>query len=81
MFNDIACAVKGTESYKELFEGEEKNVLIVDLDVHQGNGTAKIFESDKNVIAIIHGDRIIRGRQRWRFTISRYRTSAKTRNI
>ena len=59
VFNDIACAVRVAQrDYKELFEGEEKNVLIVDLDVHQGNGTAKIFENDKNVITYsIHGDR------------------------
>ena len=59
VFNDIACAVRVAQrDYKELFEGEEKNVLIVDLDVHQGNGTARIFENDKNVITYsIHGDR------------------------
>ena len=59
VFNDIACAVKVAQrDYEELFEGEDRNVLIVDLDVHQGNGTAKIFENDKNIITYsIHGDR------------------------
>ena len=59
VFNDIACAVRVAQrDYKELFEGEDRNVLIVDLDVHQGNGTAKIFENDKNIITYsIHGDR------------------------
>ena len=59
VFNDIACAVRVAQrDYEELFEGEDRNVLIVDLDVHQGNGTAKIFENDKNIITYsIHGDR------------------------
>ena len=31
-------------------------MLIVDLDVHQGNGTAKIFESDPRVFTFsMHG--------------------------
>ena len=33
-----------------------KKILIVDLDVHQGNGTASIFKNDKNVFTIsFHG--------------------------
>ncbi|WP_062056928.1 histone deacetylase [Aquimarina longa] len=33
-----------------------KKILIVDLDVHQGNGTAKIFENDTTVFTFsIHG--------------------------
>ena len=33
-----------------------KQVLVVDLDVHQGNGTAKIFESDPRVFTFsMHG--------------------------
>ena len=32
-------------------------VLVVDLDVHQGNGTAKIFENDSNVFTFsMHGE-------------------------
>ena len=30
-------------------KGYAKNVLIVDLDVHQGNGTSDIFKNDKSV--------------------------------
>jgi acetoin utilization deacetylase AcuC-like enzyme len=33
------------ESYSDIVQ----NVLVVDLDVHQGNGTAAIFENDENV--------------------------------
>ena len=33
-----------------------KQILIVDLDVHQGNGTAKIFENDPRVFTFsMHG--------------------------
>ena len=33
-----------------------KKILIVDLDVHQGNGTASIFKNDKNVFTLsFHG--------------------------
>ncbi len=41
IFNDIAIATN-----ELLYEGLVRKVLIVDLDVHQGNGTAKIFEGD-----------------------------------
>lgn len=44
MINDVAVASK-----KLLTEGLAKKVLIVDLDVHQGDGTAKIFESEPRV--------------------------------
>jgi acetoin utilization deacetylase AcuC-like enzyme len=42
-FNDVAVAVRVLQS-----RGIER-VAIVDLDVHQGNGTAFIFESDDRV--------------------------------
>ena len=33
-----------------------KNILIIDLDVHQGNGTAKLFENKSNVFTFsMHG--------------------------
>lgn len=35
-----------------------KRILIVDLDVHQGNGTAEIFEKDERVFTFsMHGDK------------------------
>jgi acetoin utilization deacetylase AcuC-like enzyme len=53
VFNDLAVA-----SRKALIEGWAKRILIVDLDVHQGNGTAKIFEDDNNVFTLsVHGER------------------------
>lgn len=53
VFNDLAVA-----SRKATAEGLAKKILIVDLDVHQGNGTAKIFEDEPNVFTLsIHGER------------------------
>jgi acetoin utilization deacetylase AcuC-like enzyme len=53
VFNDLAVA-----SRKALAEGLAKKILIVDLDVHQGNGTAKIFEDDTNIFTLsVHGER------------------------
>src|SRR5206468_4364360 len=42
-FNDVAVAVRVLQS------GGIERVAIVDLDVHHGNGTAFIFESDDRV--------------------------------
>ena len=44
VFNDLAVA-----SRKARLEGRAEKILIIDLDVHQGNGTAKIFEDEPNV--------------------------------
>lgn len=51
ILNDFAVA--GTHL---LAEGKVSQILIVDLDVHQGNGTAKIFEREKRVFTFsMHG--------------------------
>lgn len=42
--NDVAVAVKMLRQ-----EAGIRHILIIDLDVHQGNGTAHIFEQDRNV--------------------------------
>lgn len=53
IFNDFAIAANLLLYRKEL-----KKILIVDLDVHQGNGTAKIFENDERVFTFsMHGER------------------------
>jgi acetoin utilization deacetylase AcuC-like enzyme len=44
IFNDLAVATKVLQQ-----EGLVKKVLIIDLDVHQGDGTAAIFQDDPNV--------------------------------
>ena len=44
VFNDVAVAAKYLQS-----KGYVKNILVVDLDVHQGNGTSEIFKNDRSV--------------------------------
>lgn len=44
LLNDIAVAIK-----KLLKEGRIKRALVIDLDAHQGNGTASIFRGDRRV--------------------------------
>jgi acetoin utilization deacetylase AcuC-like enzyme len=53
VFNDVAVAVR-------VLKREEKirRALVVDLDVHQGNGTAAIFEGEEDVFTFsMHGER------------------------
>lgn len=51
IYNDIAIATNIL-----LKEGTFSKILIVDLDVHQGNGTAKIFENEPRVFTFsMHG--------------------------
>ena len=47
VFNDVAVA---TSYLKKKYN--YKKILILDLDVHQGDGTAKIFESDHSVFTV-----------------------------
>ena len=52
LLNDVAVA-SNFLLHKKLAE----RILIIDLDVHQGNGTAKIFENEKKVFTFsMHGD-------------------------
>ena len=44
VFNDVAVGAKYLQK-----KGYARKILIVDLDVHQGNGTAKIFKDDNSV--------------------------------
>lgn len=51
LLNDFAVAANYL-----LHTGKAKKILIVDLDVHQGNGTAKIFEQKEEVFTFsMHG--------------------------
>jgi len=53
VFNDVAVA-----SLVLLAEGAARNILVVDLDVHQGDGTADILAGDPRVFTFsMHGDR------------------------
>jgi len=53
VLNDVAVAVRVLQH-----EGRIRRALVVDLDVHQGNGTAAIFEGDADVFTFsMHGER------------------------
>ena len=58
VFNDIAVTARVL--HMEHFRQTKKTlqVLVVDLDVHQGNGTASIFANDPSVFTLsLHGEK------------------------
>jgi acetoin utilization deacetylase AcuC-like enzyme len=51
VFNDVAVAIRVLQR-----EGRVRRIAILDLDVHQGNGTAAIFADDTDVFTFsMHG--------------------------
>jgi acetoin utilization deacetylase AcuC-like enzyme len=51
VFNDVAVAVRTLQG-----EGGIRRVAVLDLDVHQGDGTASIFRGDPSVFTLsVHG--------------------------
>jgi acetoin utilization deacetylase AcuC-like enzyme len=51
VFNDIAVAIRWART-----EGGIQRAAVLDLDVHQGDGTAQIFQDDPAVLTIsVHG--------------------------
>lgn len=47
VFNDIAVAIQSLRSH-----GRIERAAVIDLDVHQGDGTAQIFENDPGVLTV-----------------------------
>lgn len=53
VFNDVAVAVRVLQADRRI-----ETVLIIDLDVHQGDGTAQIFSTDERVFtASLHAEK------------------------
>lgn len=53
VLNDVAVAIRELQR-----RGRLRRALVIDLDVHQGNGTAAIFADDPDVFTFsMHGDR------------------------
>lgn len=51
VFNDVAVAARALQA-----ENRARRVVVLDLDVHQGNGTAAIFRGDDTVFTLsVHG--------------------------
>lgn len=60
VFNDLAVAAR-----RLLDRGSVGRVLVFDVDVHQGDGTAAIFEGDDRVFTCsLHGEKNFPGRKR-----------------
>ncbi|MCE2389881.1 MAG: histone deacetylase [Proteobacteria bacterium] len=53
VFNDVAVAIRAARA-----QGRLRRALVVDLDVHQGNGTAAVFAGDPETYTFsVHGAR------------------------
>jgi acetoin utilization deacetylase AcuC-like enzyme len=53
VFNDVAVAARVLQR-----DGIARRIAVIDLDVHQGNGTAAIFAGDESVFTFsMHGDK------------------------
>ncbi|MEM1304312.1 MAG: histone deacetylase [Planctomycetota bacterium] len=53
VFNDVAVAIRAAQA-----DGRAGRCLILDCDVHQGNGTAALFSGDASVFTLsVHGAR------------------------
>lgn len=58
VFNDMAVAARVMQQEWAWAYRQPLQVLILDLDVHQGNGTAKVFADDPSVFTVsLHGAR------------------------
>ena len=58
VFNDVAVAARLMQAEWHRHHRTLLRVAVIDLDVHQGNGTAAIFRDDPTVFTLsLHGDR------------------------
>ncbi len=65
VFNDIAVAARSLQQ-KEAAQGRRMDVLVIDLDVHQGDGTATITAGDSSIFTLS-----LQGRDNYPFTRAR----------
>lgn len=58
VFNDIAVAARLMQAEMHRRQRRALNVVVIDLDVHQGDGTAAIFADDASVFTLsLHGEK------------------------
>jgi acetoin utilization deacetylase AcuC-like enzyme len=58
VFNDAAVATRLMQAEHARYRRQPLKVAIIDLDVHQGNGTARIFRDDPTVFTLsLHGQK------------------------
>lgn len=56
VFNDVAVAARLMQAEWHRHHRQLLRVMVIDLDVHQGNGTASIFRDDETVFTLsLHG--------------------------
>jgi acetoin utilization deacetylase AcuC-like enzyme len=56
IFNDVAVAARLMQAERHRTHRQLLRVAVIDLDVHQGNGTAAIFQDDPTVFTLsLHG--------------------------
>jgi acetoin utilization deacetylase AcuC-like enzyme len=57
VYNDVAVAARSMQA-----EGRVERVVVIDCDVHQGNGTAEITQDDPTIFTFsIHGEKYLAG--------------------
>jgi len=58
VFNDVAVAIRSAQATPSTRGRPALTAAVIDLDVHQGNGTASIFEDDRSVFTLsLHGEK------------------------
>jgi acetoin utilization deacetylase AcuC-like enzyme len=58
VFNDAAITAKTLQAEHFAATGQHLRVAVVDLDVHQGDGTAQICEGDTHIFTLsLHGEK------------------------
>ncbi len=58
VFNDVATSARLMQTEHHSGHAQAMQVAIIDLDVHQGNGTASIFRDDPSVFTLsVHGQK------------------------
>jgi len=58
VFNDVAVATRVLQHERMAAQGRRLRVAVIDLDVHQGNGTAHLFQGDDSVFTLsLHGEK------------------------
>jgi acetoin utilization deacetylase AcuC-like enzyme len=56
VFNDVAIASRAIQIQLQCVLGRKARIVVIDLDVHQGNGTASIFKDDLSIFTLsLHG--------------------------
>jgi acetoin utilization deacetylase AcuC-like enzyme len=79
VFNDAAVAARLMQAERHRTHRQLLRVAVIDLDVHQGNGTAAIFQDDATVFTLsLHGAKTSRSARSAATLMSTWPTAAPT---